>query len=128
FPRHCHILGRGSPLIQLDRTGEAAEPRGQNPMKLLKSASFAPLRRFCLVLAMLGLVLAAFGALAQEEENRALDAVRQSLDLIEQELSAGAFDDSDLVALAGRIAEARAAAAKVTESLAPRAQAITTRL
>ena len=97
-------------------------------MKLFMSESFAPLRRLCLVLTALAIVLTAFGAFAQEDENRHLDNVKASLDQIEKELAAGAFDDPALVDIQARLDAARGDVAKVTEALAPRAQAIQSRL
>ena len=103
-------------------------PVPQDRMKTFLSQSFAPLRRFCLILIVAGVVAAAFGALAQEEENRRLDGVKATLDQIEQELSAGTLDDAVLTDIQRRVQEARAGAASVTEALAPRAQSIQTRL
>ena len=97
-------------------------------MKLLLSQSFAPLRRLCLVLVALAVIVVAFGAVAQEDENRRLEAVRTSLDQIEQLLGQGSFDDQTLIQLQGRVDAARSEVGKVTETVAPRAQAIQTRL
>jgi small-conductance mechanosensitive channel len=97
-------------------------------MKLFLSGSFAPLRRFCLVFGALAIVLMAFGAFAQEDENRHLDNVKASLEQIEKELAAGAFDDPALVEIQARLDAARGEVAKVTNALGPRAQSIQSRL
>ena len=79
-------------------------------MKPFLSQGFAPLRRFCLILIAVAFVAAAFGAFAQEEENRRLDAVKATLDQIEQELLAGALDDAALIDIQRRVQEARTGA------------------
>lgn len=97
-------------------------------MKLFLSQSFAPLRRLCLVLIAVLAVLVAAGAFAQEEENRQLDVAKGTLDQIEKELAAGAFDDAALLDVQNRIDAARADIQSVSDALGPRAQAITGRL
>src|SRR5690349_3759230 len=87
---------------------------------------FSILRRLVLALTLLTATVGM--AMAQQEEGRRLDAAKANLDQIEQQLSAGSFDDEALVAIQQRIEGVRGDIAKVGQDLAPRAQTIQTRL
>jgi potassium-dependent mechanosensitive channel len=124
-PALATFMGEGEPSSLLLVSRQAAPT---DPMKLFLSHSFAPLRRLCFVLIAVFAVLFAAGAFAQEDENRQLDVTKASLDQIEKELAAGAFDDAGLIEVQKRIDASRADIQKVTDALAPRAQAINGRI
>jgi small-conductance mechanosensitive channel len=125
LPALATFMGEGKPSSTPNPCWQAAR---LDPMKLFLSQSFAPLRRFCLILLAIAVVMAASGAFAQEEENRQLDTAKQSLDQIEKELAAGTFDDPALIEVQRRIDQSRGDIQRVTDALVPRAQAITGRL
>ncbi|BCJ89703.1 mechanosensitive ion channel protein MscS [Terrihabitans soli] len=124
-PALATFMGEGKPSPNPIVLWLAASP---DPMKLFLSQSFAPLRRFCILLIAIVAVLFAAGAFAQEEENRQLDVAKQSLDQVEKELAAGAFDDAALFEVQKRIDATRGDIQRVTDALAPRAQAIAGRI
>ncbi len=73
-------------------------------------------------------VLIGGGAYAQEDENRTLDAIKTDLAQIEQILSQGVLDDTQLNEIGGRVDAQRANIDKVAQGISPRLQAIETRL
>ncbi|MDX6806496.1 DUF3772 domain-containing protein [Terrihabitans rhizophilus] len=78
-----------------------------------------------------GLLLLVFSGVygvAQEEQNRQLDATKATLDAIEVELAKPDLDDGALGELVTRINEARSGIGDVQGSLTPQQQAINTRI
>jgi small-conductance mechanosensitive channel len=125
LPALATFMGEGKPSSIPNLSLQAAP---LDPMKLFLSQSFAPLRRFCILLIAIVAVLAAAGAFAQEDESRQLDATKASLGQIEKELGSGNFDDPGLLDVQRRIDAARGDIQRVTDTLGPRAQAFTSRI